>query len=153
MVISAVALSGCGADGTSTGADAVVGAVRAYNDALSRAFVSLDMNELNQVATEEQATREYYLMAALGEGRMRMLATLQSLEFGEVAFPEEGKATVTTTEVWDYDHVSLDTSETVRAERGVVYHLQYDLVLQDGHWLVDHVTSLDEPAESEETTP
>ncbi|MBN2248122.1 MAG: hypothetical protein JW733_05435 [Coriobacteriia bacterium] len=127
--------------------------VSAYNEALIRGFKMLDMNELNRVATEEQATREFYLMAALGEGRMAMLPTLQSLEFGEITFPAEGQATVATTEVWDYDHVSLDTSETVRTERGVAYHLQYDLVLQDGRWLVDNVTSLDEPAESQEATP
>lgn len=128
-------------------------AVRAYNEALIEGFVSFDMNALNVTATEEQAQRDYYLMAALGEGRVQMFSTLVSIEFGDVTFPEDGKASVITTEVWDYDHVSLDTSETVRTERGVVYHLQYDLMLQDGRWLVDNVTSLDEPAESEEATP
>lgn len=129
-------------------------AVTAYNESLIRAFETLDMNQLNTTATEGQAWTEYFFLAALGEGRLIMHATLISLEFGEVAFPEEGKATVATTEVWDYDHISLDTSETVRTERGVVYHLQYGLVLQDGHWLVDSVTSLDEePAVSEESAP
>lgn len=153
LACAALVLSGCGADVLTPEAEAVVGTVRAYNDALARAFVSLDMNELNVVATQDQAYSEFYLMAALGEGRMQMLSTLQSIEFGEVTFPAEGRATVTTTEVWDYDHVSLDTSETVRSERGVTYHLQYDLVLQDGRWLVDAVTSIDDPpAESQETT-
>ncbi|MDO8848072.1 MAG: hypothetical protein Q7W51_06775 [Coriobacteriia bacterium] len=131
---------------------AVEHAVRAYNEALIKGFVSFDMNALNLTATEEQAQRDYYLMAALGEGRVQMFSTLQSIEFGEVTFPGEGKASVTTTETWDYEHVSLDTSETVRTETGVVYHLQYDLVLQDGRWLVAGVTSLDETTESQETT-
>lgn len=133
-------------------AEAVRESVRAYNEALVRAFAEFDMNELNVAATKEQAEREFYLMAALGEARVQMVATLTSVEFGEVTFPAEGQASVTTEESWDYDHVSLDTSETVRQERGVEYRLRYDLVLQDGHWLVDAVTPMD-VSPSEETTP
>ncbi|MDO8881000.1 MAG: hypothetical protein Q7W44_09440 [Coriobacteriia bacterium] len=140
-------LAGCGSGGAAPEVSAVQSTVGAYNEALIRAFETMDMNELNATATEDQALAEYYLMAALGEGRVRMLATLVSIEFGDVVFPAEEQASVTTTEVWDYAHESLDTSETVRAEQGVVYHLRYDLVLQDGRWLVDRVTSLDgEPA-------
>ena len=124
-----------------------------YNGALARGFERMNMNELNRTATDEQAQREFYLMAALGEGRVRMFSTLVDIEFGEVTFPADGQASVTTTETWDYVHESLDTSETVRSERGVVYNLRYDLVLQDGRWLVDRVTSLDEPPSSEDTTP
>ncbi|MBN1153081.1 MAG: hypothetical protein JXA58_07715 [Dehalococcoidia bacterium] len=134
----------------SHGNDALIGsAVLAYNDALIHGFANLDMNELNRTATEEQAQREFYLMAALGESRVRMLSTLVEIEFGEVVVPAQDRAAVTTTEVWDYDHVSLDTSETVRSERGVVYHLEYELVLRDGRWLVDGVTSLDASSDSE----
>lgn len=148
-----IVLIGCDSRQDDGQALAVRNTVTEYNAALIRAFVQMDMNELNQVSTEDQAFTEFYLMAALGESRVVMHSSLISIEFGEVIFSEDGKASVTTTEVWDYDHVSLDTSETVRTERGVVYHLQYDLVLQDGRWLVDKVTSLDEPAESQETTP
>lgn len=140
-------LAGCGSGGAAPEASAVQSTVRAYNEALARAFATMDMNELSATATEDQALNEYFLMAALGEGRVRMLSTLVSIEFGDVVFPAEGQASVTTTEVWDYAHESLDTSETVRAEQGVVYHLRYDLVLLDGRWLVDQVTALDgEPA-------
>ena len=145
-----VALAGCGASNTEGAL--VRDTVVAYNDALVRGFVAMNMNELAAVATEEQATREFYLMAALGEGRLQMLATLTSIEFGDVTFPADGEASVTTTEVWDYDHISLDTSETVRTERGVVYHLRYDLVRFEDRWLVDAVTSLDEEPASEDAT-
>lgn len=132
---------------------AVETAVRAYNAALVTAFAEMDMNELNAVATEEQAATEFPLMAALGEGRVRMLSTLTSIEFGDVAFSGDSSATVTTTETWDYRHESLDTSETVREEKGIVYHLRYNLVLQDERWLVDVVAPLDTPTGSKETTP
>lgn len=156
LVVPACALlitGGCtAAEAEHRQAASIESAVRAYNDALSRAFVMLDMNELSRFATEEQAAREFYLMAALGEGRVQMFATLTSIEFGEVTFSEEGKAAVTTTEVWDYDHVSLDTSQTVRSERGVVYRLEYALVLRDGRWLVSGVTSLDDGVSRESTS-
>ncbi|GAB4284715.1 MAG: hypothetical protein Kow0067_06790 [Coriobacteriia bacterium] len=133
-------------------ADEVRESVRAYNDALVAGLSDLDMNALSGTATREQAQREYSLMAALGESRVRMLATVVDIEFGEVEFPAEDRASVTTTETWDYRHESLDTSETVREERGVVYHLRYDLVRQDGVWLVSGVTSLDDVEPSAEGT-
>lgn len=127
--------------------------VMAYTEALARGFETLDMNALNQVATEEQATQAFFLMAALGESRVRMTSELKDIEFGEVTFAEEGQASATTTETWDYDHISIDTSETVRSERGVVYRLRYDLALTDGRWFVTNVTCIDETPESEESTP
>ena len=150
-------LAGCSTSGSAQADDAaaVTNTVRAYNDDLARAFAEMDMNELSGSATQRQAEEEFSLMAALGEGRLRMLATLVRIEFGDVRFPAEGIAQVDTTEIWDYDHISLDTSETVRAERNVTYSLRYDLVLQGDRWLVDAVTSLDGEATggSRETTP
>jgi hypothetical protein len=154
LVLVSITLGGAGCERTqSVAAEDVRSTVSAYNEALIRGFAGFDMNELNRTATEDQAQREFYLMAALGEGRVRMLSTLQSIEFGDVAFPADGQASVTTTEIWDYVHESLDTSETVRSEQGVVYNLRYDLVLQDGRWLVDRVTSLDEPPATEDSAP
>ncbi len=155
LTLVLLAVLGCApvSDGESPEQAAVEDAVWAYSAALSEAFAHMDMNRLSQVATEEQAWTEYALMAALGEGRVRMLADVVDIEFGEVDLPDEGTAVVTTTETWDYRHESLDTSETVREERGVVYHLRYELVLKDGRWLVDRVTSLDADASpSEDTT-
>lgn len=154
LVFALLGAGGCAAKAPEEDPEvlAVRSAVRTYNDALVRAFAEMDMNELNTVATEEQATKEFYLMAALGESRVRMIGVLRSIEFGEVTFTGDASATVTTTETWDYRHESLDTSETVREETGIVYRLRYDLVLQNGRWLVDAVTSLDETTPSEETS-
>lgn len=149
VVLSA---AGCGIIPRSETDDtlAVRQTVMAYTEALARGFETLDMNALNQVATEEQATQAFFLMAALGESRVRMTSELKDIEFGEVTFAEEGQASVTTTETWDYDHISIDTSETVRSERGVVYRLRYDLTLTGGRWFITNVTSLDELPENEE---
>jgi len=109
------------------------------------------MNALGSVATEDQAFTEYYQMAALGEARVLLLATLASIEFEEVRVIDDESASATTAEVWDYIHQNLDTGETMRTEVGVEYRLRYDLVIQDGRWLVDAVTTLEESGSGEAT--
>lgn len=156
LLLVGLAMTGCSLtqDPAIEDTSAVTDVVIAYTEVLPVAFETFDMNALNQVATEEHAQEKYIFMAALGEGRVQMLSELRDIEFGEVTFPEEGVASVTTTETWDYDHVSLDTSETVRTERGVVYRLRYDLAIQpDGRWFVTAVTSVDEPPVGEDATP
>jgi len=155
LLSAAFSITGCGIMPRSEADEALAvrQTVMAYTEALARGFETLDMNALNQVATEEQATRAFFLMAALGESRVRMVSELQDIEVGEVTFLQEGQASVTTTETWDYDHISIDTTETARSERGVVYRLRYDLALTDDRWFVTNVTSLDELPESEESTP
>lgn len=117
--------------------------VRRYDTLLAKGFAELDMNALAPVATRDQAYTEYYQMAAIGESKVRLLATLRSLEFGETSFSSDTTATAVTTEVWDYRQMSTETSALVGTQTGVTYHLSYQLVLQDGRWLVDSVKSTD----------
>lgn len=154
LVLLPLVLSGC-ATGRAKDprAEAVRTAVREYNHRLVRAYAMMDMNELSGVATREQAQKEFYLMSALGEGHVRMVSVLRSIEFGPVTFQGQTKASVETTETWDYKHVSLDTSATIREEHGVEYHLRYELIDQGGAWLVSSVESRDETRSSEETSP
>lgn len=146
-------LAGCSPSGVDDEAERVKDAVRAYNEALVRGYAMMDMDELRGVATPEQAIKEYVLMSALGEGRARMVAHLVRVEFGPVRFSETTSASVDTTETWDYKHVSLDTSQTIRQESGVVYRLRYELVKSGDVWLVSDVVSRDEGAASERTAP
>lgn len=148
VVLGAV---GCAPSEVTGDEEAVRQAVADYNSALVRAYEQLDMNELGAVATKAQAERDFTLMAALGEARLQMFARQTGLEFGEVTFSESDRATVVTTEMWDYDHISLDTSETVRSERDVEHSLRYELVRTEGRWLVDEVTGIDPaPGSAEE---
>lgn len=152
MCVALVLLGAGCSDSSET--ERVTAAVHDYNTQLIRAFAAHDMNLLSTVATRDQAYTEYYQMAALGESGVTLHATLRDIAFGAVSFSGDASATADTTETWDYRHESLDTSETVREETGIVYHLRYNLVLQDERWLVDAVTSLDAPAAgSKETTP
>jgi hypothetical protein len=153
LVCAALALVFAGCDARLSDEErAVQDAVRGYNDALVVAFAEMDMNRLQGTATEEQAGSDAVMMQSLGTGGVRMVATVRTIKFGEITFPADGTARVSTTETWDYRHENLETSQTVRTETGVVYHLAYDLVLQDGRWLVAAVTALDQEDGSEETT-
>lgn len=153
VVLGCLLLSGCTTRSRPVEGEAeVTDAVRAYNERLAEGMRTLDMNALSGVATKEQATSEYVQMAALGETGVRLDAVLRDIVFESVAFSGESSATVTTTETWDYRHLSIETSETVRVEQGVVYRLRYALDLLNERWLVSGVVSVDDAA-SEEATP
>ena len=123
-----------------------------YNDALVRAFATLDLGELESVATTEQVAEETYTLTQLQSENAVMNAELVSVEFGDVVVYAEDDVSITTHETWDYDYVSLETSETIRSERGVEYDLRYDLVLQEDRWLVYAVDAFD-VAPDQGTTP
>ena len=136
----------------------VQASIREYNVQLAKGYAQQDMNTLAPVATKQQAEIEYYLMASLGSGKLKMVSQLDSVEFGSIVFPGEAAAIARTSEVWDYQQISTETSAVVRSEKGVTYHLEYRLVLSDGRWLVDSVKSTDPtsgaaPSGAASTTP
>lgn len=112
-----------------------------YNELLSWGYANLDMNRLTEVATDEQAQAEYYHMAALGEGGVKLMATLETLEFDSVSI-EETSAIAVTRETWSYTQVSVSTGEPSARSRAT-YGLRYDLRLSGGRWLVADVTAFD----------
>lgn len=116
--------------------------VREYNRLLVQGFAEMDMAVLEPVATQEQAEREYVYLAALGEGRMRLEATLISIEFGPVG-SSGATSTVETTEVWDYRRVDIDTGELMAEEADVRYHLRYSLIPVVDRWVVASIETLE----------
>jgi len=130
--------------------------IETYATLLAQGFAEQDMAVLEPVATVEQAQEEYALMAALGEGGIVMYAEPTEIEIVGVTDSAEGGLIVETREIWDYEHISLETSETVRAEDGVVYELRYALVSATGGWVVASIESIategDQQAPSAEDT-
>lgn len=114
-----------------------------YNAALAEGFRRMDMNALSSVATKDQATSEYYQMAALGEGKVQLIASLTDIRFTSTRITGDAKAVVETEEIWDYQQVSTETSAVVRVEKDVRYLLRYDLVREGGRWFVDKVTDIE----------
>lgn len=106
-----------------------------YNSLLGEGYRNLDMSRLSLVATKGQAEKVYHHMAALGEGRMKMVAVLDSMDFLAVEPDGPARARVVTEEQWDYRYANIDTGH--EAMRNTVsYRLRYHLQRTDGIWQV-----------------
>lgn len=117
----------------------VKGTIMRYDQLLAEGFLKLDMSPLQEVATPEQAQKEYYLMAALGEGKVRMESQLKEVEFLAVQFLTRSEALVTTREKWDYRHLDIRTGNEVKNKKDVIYELSYRLKKVGERWVVTSV--------------
>lgn len=134
-------LNGCTA-GTEKDIRSVTETIARYNQLLSKGYAEMNMTPLQQVATGEQAEREYFHMAALGEARVRMEPELKSLDVREIEFASRNNARVVTDEVWDYNHINIDTQKRTKSVRNIGYTLTYTVVRGNGTWLVSSVLTL-----------
>ena len=115
-----------------------------YTQLLAQGYANMNMTNLQEVATEEQALKAYRHMSALGDAKIRMESHLEDIEFVDIQLPKEGSARVRTRERWNYVHVK--TGAQIPAETGVqglVYNLSYELARNDGRWLVSSISVLD----------
>ncbi len=83
-------------------------------------------------------------MAALGEGRLRMMSELKDISFKDIRFASTTSASVKTREVWDFRHVNIDTGKVERDEKGFVYQMNYHLAKKNGAWWVRGAAAEDE---------
>lgn len=142
LMFLAVMLSACSAE--SPESKQVKGVIMQYNALLTEGYKKLNMNPLQLVATEDVATKAYYHMAALGEGKLRMVSVLKEMKFKEVKFPVPGTATVTTRESWDFSHFDIATGKTVLAEKDYTYEMTYELLNDAGKWKISNVLAMGE---------
>lgn len=152
-------LAGCSAaPRMSEDEKAVRATLERYNQLLTEGYRALDMNQIREVATQLQAETEYIHMSSLAEGGVRLDPTLTEFDVLKVSI-EATSATAETREIWDYRHYARANGELVLEEKGLVYHLAWDLEKQPtGNWLVSDVraisaTSTTEPAELGTITP
>lgn len=130
----------------------VKGVIMQYNVLLAEGYKKMNMNPLQAVASEEVATKAYYHMAALGEGKVRMVATLKEMTFNEITFPLSGEATVTTRETWDFIQVSFVTGKTVLEEKDYPYKMIYELKKDAGQWKIVKVMAMGEKQSGSDLT-
>lgn len=144
-------LSGCG-EGKTPSADPAVleNTIVQYNRLLAEGYRTLNMNSLAQVATEERATKAYYHMAALGEERKRMEATLKHMDFLGTKVLSPDQVEIKTREEWDYRHINID-SKKLESESSIIYELTYSLVKKNDKWLVSdiHIEKEENPQKGE----
>lgn len=129
-----LAVAGCGR--TPSDADAVRATIARYNELLRDGYQRQNMNFMREVASEEQAAKLYAHMAALGEGKLRLVSSLRELGFQRVDFPAADQASVETREVWDFTHYRIETGEKYAEEQGFVYEMRYTLRREQAKWLV-----------------
>jgi hypothetical protein len=121
-------------------------AVRRYNQALTEGYRALNMNGMREVATQLQSEDEYIHMSSLAEGGVRLDPELRDFEF-LAASVESTSGTAETCETWDYRHYSTVTGELTMEQKGLEYHLAWDLERQsDGSWLVSDVRAISSTA-------
>lgn len=136
-----ILITGCSTDAEPDASAEIERTVRRYNELLSWGYANLDMNRLTEVATVGQAQTEYYHMAAIGEGGMKLEAILDSIEFDEVSI-EGTSAVAVTRETWSYIQIAIDSGLPAARNR-VSYGLRYDLSLQGERWLVSEVSAFE----------
>lgn len=130
-------LAGCGGlDG------GIKSAIMHYNALLADCYRQMDMNPIQQVATIDHVQKLYYHMAALGEGKVRLVSTLKKVDFIDIRVEDKRTAYVHTKETWDYRQMELSTGKVVLEERDFVYELSYQLIRSGDRWIVKTVTSL-----------
>jgi len=121
---------------------AVKDTILRYNQLLAEGYANMNMNPLQEVATADQAGKEYRHMAALGETNIRMEAVLKSIEFSEIVVSREGTASAVTNEAWDYTHLNVRTRTPVTTQKDIVYTLKYELKHENRRWLVASIENI-----------
>jgi hypothetical protein len=121
---------------------AVKDTILRYNQLLAEGYANMNMNPLQEVATADQAGKEYRHMAALGEANIRMAAALKSIEFSAVVVSRDGSASAVTKEVWDYTHLDVRTRTPVTKQQDIVYTLKYELKQENRRWLVASIETI-----------
>lgn len=133
---------------TETNTQAVKATILRYNQLLAEGYANMNMNPLQEVATADQAGKEYRHMAALGEAKIRMEAALKSIEFAGIVVSRDGTASAVTKEVWDYTHLHVRTRTPGAKQKNVVYALKYELKKENTRWRVASIETIDQKESS-----
>ncbi|ABB30817.1 hypothetical protein GeomeDRAFT_0891 [Geobacter metallireducens RCH3] len=132
--------AGCGRD--SADVAQIKRGIARYNQLLVEGYKGLNMNYLQEVATPELATKAYYHMSAIGEGKLRMESALKELTFNRIELRRKDEAIVETREVWDFRYVEMKTGKTYYEEKDFVYEMGYTLKKHAEKWTITHITTI-----------
>ncbi|WP_460594079.1 hypothetical protein [Geomonas sp. Red276] len=102
------------------------------------------MTRLQEVADPDQAQKVYYHMAALGEGKTRMVSELKKITFVETDLSTPSKARVATREVWDFAFVDFQSGKMKNAVKDYLYQVRYQLENRDGNWIITAISATGE---------
>ncbi len=127
--------------------DMVKNLVLRYNQLLAFGYENLNMNYLQEVATEQQATKAYYHMAAIGEGGVRMRSKLKKIEWMRIETRKQDAIRVKTRETWDFAYHDIKTDQKTEAHNDVVYFMTYTLIPdKSARWLISDIQAASDEA-------
>lgn len=118
--------------------------VERYTELLAAGYQNLNMNPLQEVATPALAEKAYVHMAAIGEGKVRMVSRLKKIDYVQLRFPGEEKAEVRTHEIWDFAYTDIKTGKANEEEKDFPYDVTYTLEKKEGRWLITDLVASSE---------
>jgi hypothetical protein len=115
-----------------------------YNQLLSEGYKTTNMTKLQEVATPELAEKAYYHMAAIGEGKSRMVSELKKIDFVETDCSQQAKCRVVTRERWDFGYADIVTGARSNEVKDYIYDVQYLLENRQGRWIITEIAATGE---------
>jgi hypothetical protein len=112
-----------------------------YNTLLSNGYKTNNMTQLQEVATQELAQKAYYHMAAIIEGKSRMVSELKRLEVREADCTQPARCRMVTRETWDFAYADQQTGKRSSEVKDYVYDVQYLIEQRQGRWLITEITA------------
>jgi len=118
--------------------------IKRYNLLLSDGYKTTNMTKLLEVATLELAEKAYYHMAAIGEGKSRMVSELKKLDFVETDCAAKTKCRIVTKELWDFAYADIVTGARSNEVKDYIYDVQYIVENRQGRWMITEITATGE---------
>jgi len=115
-----------------------------YNQLLSEGYKTTNMTKLQEVATEELAQKAYYHMAALSEGKSRLVSEAKKIDFVETDCSQASKCRVVTKELWDFAYADIQTGQKNNEVKDYVYDVQYLAENRQGRWIITEISATGE---------
>ena len=131
-----LALAACQGPGPELGK-----AVRAYDDALVRAYAGGDAAPLKDLATPKETGRVQVLIDLKNTGKLVLESKIESFEVTSTAASGDS-ATVETRERWHYHDRHTRPGEPQGPDFVADMKMRYDLVREGGRWRVASVATL-----------
>jgi hypothetical protein len=118
--------------------------IERYNSLLSEGYKTTNMTKLQEVTTPELAEKAYYHMAAIGEGKSRMVSELKKIDFVVTDCNTPAKCRVVTKEIWDFAYADIVTGARSKEVKDYIYDVQYLLENRQGRWVITEITATGE---------
>jgi hypothetical protein len=115
--------------------------IERYNHLLSEGYKTTDMTKLQEVTTRELAEKAYYHMAAIGEGKSRMVSELKKINFVETDCSKPSMCRVVTREWWDFAYADILTGKRSNEVKDYIYDVQYLVENREGRWIITEISA------------